>query len=523
MADKNKFWKRFGNFFCIQDGDKPKKAVTPAKESKAKNFNQANSLNHQSLSEKTALKTKTAPPNRSQIEAFLIDTSLQYPATENAEQVDLVIGFDLGTAWTKVVIQDTARRKAFAIPFKEYGSSNNPFLLPTKIGHSHGHLTLCKSNDPHQLCKDLKISLIENHDHTLKIVQDQEYKVTSSELNATFVALVLRYVRCFFMKNQAGIYKNNRLRWQLNLGIPVKNYDDTAIRDAFHQAALAGWWLSSQRGEIKIQSAKEAMQKIQDPDFMPGINRAFINVIPEVAAEVAGYAHSDLREEGLHLLIDIGATTLDVSTFVLDSNDGEDGYKFLTAEIGRFGAYELHWSRREAFKRFMATWVSKVDGIAETLEPIPESCNAYLPSATDIPNFDNDFIDKAAVPITRVVARTKRDRLPISPMWENGLPLFLCGGGSQAKFYSEKLVYKVSNSLNNIIWNGFRAKEIPKPANLEADGLRSHEYHRLAVAYGLSFQYEDIGNIVPPSDIGNIPRQCPRSWYEDRFISKDMV
>lgn len=198
MADKNKFWKRFGNFFCVEDGDTPKKASPPAKESKTKNLNQANSLNHQTLSEKTVLKTKTAPPNRGQIEAFLIDTSLQYPATENAEQVDLVVGFDLGTAWTKVVIQDTARRKAIAIPFKEYGSSNNPFLLPTKIGHSHGHLTLCKSNDPHQLCKDLKISLIENHDHTLKIAQDKEYKVTSSELNATFVALVLRYVRCFF-------------------------------------------------------------------------------------------------------------------------------------------------------------------------------------------------------------------------------------------------------------------------------------------------------------------------------------
>lgn len=358
----------------------------------------------------------------------------------------------------------------------------------------------------------------------MKIGPDNTKTVTSCELAAIFIALVLRYSRHLFMETQADIDRKNKLSWWLNLGIPVKNYDDIVIKDAFHHATLAGWWLSEQAGEITLSSATEALQKIQNPDFQPGIHRDNIKVVPEVAAEVAGYAYSDSREEGLHLLIDIGATTLDVSTFILDQEGGENRYKFLSAEIGRFGAFELHRARLEAFRHYLNDWMSKkAEGIAETMEPIPDSCNHYVPATSDIPTFDNEFISKAAAPITKVIATTKIKRDPNSPRWADGLPLFLCGGGSQAKFYSENLIYKVTNSLNNIIWNGFRAKEIPKPENLEAEGLRSQEYHRLAVAYGLSFQYDNIGEIVPQSDIDDIPPDRPRKWYEDRFISKDMV
>lgn len=93
-----------------------------------------------------------------------------------------------------------------------------------------------------------------------------------------------------------------------------------------------------------------------------------------------------------------------------------------------------------------------------------------------------------------------------------------------AKFYSDKLINHVKSTMNkSIIWNGFRIKEIPKPDNLEAEELRSHEYHRLAVAYGLSFQFDDIGIIVPPSEIDDVPPDRSNKNYIDKFISKDQV
>lgn len=387
-----------------------------------------------------------------------------------------------------------------------------------------GATPLCKNDDIKTICTDLKLSLIERPYQQIVSRSGKELPLTYCELAAIFIGLVLRYIRNMFLDKQSQIYKNNYLRWQLNVGIPVKNYDAEEIKEVFYKATLAGWCLSEKRGVISLQSSREAFSKIYSKDFQPGIQRDFINVVPEVAAEVAGYAYSDLREEGLHLLVDIGATTLDVSTFLLNTKAGDNRYGFLSADIGRYGAFELHKARIESFNIFMNDWLTKARGISETLEPIPESCDHLIPKRTDILNLDTSFIEQAAVPITRVIAKTKKDRYPKAEEWSTGLPLFICGGGRMAKFYSDKLINHVKSTMNkSIIWNGFRIKEIPKPDNLEAEELRSHEYHRLAVAYGLSFQFDDIGIIVPPSEIDDVPPDRSNKNYIDKFISKDQV
>ena len=51
------------------------------------------------------------------------------------------------------------------------------------------------------------------------------------------------------------------------------------------------------------------------------------------------------RHPGLHAVIDIGASTLDVCGIELLAKDGEDAYELLTADVRDFGFLELH-SRR---------------------------------------------------------------------------------------------------------------------------------------------------------------------------------
>ena len=69
-----------------------------------------------------------------------------------------------------------------------------------------------------------------------------------------------------------------------------------------------------------------------------------VDVVPEIAAEVVGYARSKHRREGLHVMVDVGASTIDICGFVLHAADGEDGdqYHLLTALVKRLGLHELH-------------------------------------------------------------------------------------------------------------------------------------------------------------------------------------
>ena len=62
--------------------------------------------------------------------------------------------------------------------------------------------------------------------------------------------------------------------------------------------------------------------------------------------------------------------------------------------------------------------------------------------------------------------------------------------------------------------NGLRVWTLSKPDNLENPDVDSDTFKRLAVAYGLSFDSFDIGDIEPPSRIPDIPPLPNRDWRD---------
>lgn len=122
-----------------------------------------------------------------------------------------------------------------------------------------------------------------------------------------------------------------------------------------------------------------------------------------------------------------------------------------------------------------------------------------------------------------LVRHTKQSRDPNSAAWASGLPVFICGGGSRHPIYRDlikSLGSKIAESLTNV--NKFSVKEIPKPQQLDAPELPLNEYDRLAVAYGLSFTSDEIGKVVPESEVSDIHKDKKANIFEERFVSKDM-
>jgi len=88
--------------------------------------------------------------------------------------------------------------------------------------------------------------------------------------------------------------------------------------------------------------------------------------------EVVGYAHSPLRINGLHMLVDVGATTLDTATFLIGSHEGDDAFTLLATKVERYGTMELHKHRVHALKNSMQECLSRMSNIDPTL-PLPDS------------------------------------------------------------------------------------------------------------------------------------------------------
>jgi hypothetical protein len=154
-----------------------------------------------------------------------------------------------------------------------------------------------------------------------------------------------------------------------------------------------------------------------------------------------------------------------------------------------------------------------------------ETLADYHPSCScDPPDVDAEFSRKATRVIMSHLMDLRKRRDPLSERWSTGLPVFLCGGGSEMKLF-RKAVKDADRRLRSVTTaRGLLVRPLPRPEQLVNDDVERLLFHRLSVAYGLSFNAPDIGRISAPHETPDVPpppRQRPRP--EERFISKEQV
>jgi hypothetical protein len=348
------------------------------------------------------------------------------------------------------------------------------------------------------------------------------------------MALVIRFARYWFLKHTAAIYKKTLIHWHINLGIPSKNYDDQRRRSTFQTIAMTAWRVSRIDEKITIAEVEKRLGeavthlatggKDIDPDDYESLwlHPDFVNTHPEVIMEVVGYARSSLRTNGLHLIVDVGATTLDSATFIIHSQDNEEVVPLLETKVERYGTMMLHNRRIQTLTKCLQSSLQQVNSIDQTT-PLPDSAHYEIHvGQKELSENDALFFRECSSKIGEVIRETKNRRDPNSSVWETGLPIFICGGGGRLQLY-RKMLKKLGSSLDGSTdIKGFVIKEIPKPDQLEAPDLSHQEYDRLAVAHGLSYTSLEIGEIIPESKVSDIHKEDKTHNIEDRFVSKDI-
>ena len=244
------------------------------------------------------------PPvvRRHGISAKLPSDLLQFSRQPEGTITDVVVGFDFGTSSVKVAMQTpyALGGRTAIIDFGTLGHGSCSYLLPASVYRSDAdRWTLCQPRGPAEHRCHLKLPLLG------EIRDGQRTDEDSMAWAVAFMALALREARGVFLETQKDSYGGIPLRWAMNLGIPSAGYDDEVIRSRFLEAAKAAWrasLLCEVSGNTVANATAEAKASASDD--------MAIAVVPEVAAEMVGYARSRYRRAGLHLVIDIGASTL---------------------------------------------------------------------------------------------------------------------------------------------------------------------------------------------------------------------
>lgn len=397
------------------------------------------------------------------------------------------MGVDLGTASTRIVIRTPFRGggRAMAVSFGDLAHRSSPFLLPTKLYESASGALSLSAKRGATCHSDVKVAVMGESADPVAVARA-----------AAYLALAIRIARDAFTASDRSLTTHHDLRWQVNIGVPSAGYDDRAVRDRFRSVASAGW-LFSEHEPAYVSSRLDALL---GSNLDPGIQ---VEAIPEVAAQAVGYARSPYRDPGLHVLVDVGATTLDVCGFMLNETGGEDNYSLLTASVSPLGVVELHRTR-----------AAQLGFESELDDPIAEIPDRPSPG-------DGEFRDRCVAKIMQCLMYLKRHRDPNSSRWHESLPVFLCGGGSYVPLYREALEEADKRLRSSTNAKGLLVRSLPVPASISSMGIKEDFFHRLSVAYGLSFDRFNFGEIQSPKEIENVPPPSHRA--PKPFVGKEHV
>ena len=426
--------------------------------------------------------------------------------------ISLHVGLDFGTANTKVVIQETSRQIAWAVPFNE--EVEKQYLLASDVYLEESIYKLeGRAEDLHS---NLKAPLI---------LGELESKETPHLI--AFIALVIRYCRSWFLEKHAKNYPFAKFEWFYKLGIPsaIFNQKNQAINKHFENILCKSLLAANLKSNEITASGINSLLGTNTPET----TSRYCKVMPEIQAQLVGYVESDAYDpqKRRFIIVDIGGGTADtVVVNLTDNEDGNKNYNCMSSVVEPLGIEMLHAHRLNWIEKSLPP--NKVknpeleDQIIEatlysSLQRYPDSVNEYLDEAIFPDKFSIDILFREAIKdqlIDQPIGEARKlDPLTFTDR-NQPLQFFFCGGGSY-----HRLLENIRNStLHRMI-----RKDLPRPDNFNAPGLGRSEFHRLSVAFGLSCDWH--GEFIPPEKIKRInPDDLVRAHrIEDIYIGPEQV
>jgi hypothetical protein len=406
--------------------------------------------------------------------------------------VDLVLGIDLGTSCTKVVIGDPGWKDRYlAVPFGEK-KDITAWLFPTRFdGESN-----------------LKMRLMDEPDSAANV-----YRL------ACYLADVIRRSQDWFKENGPADYRRRSAEWRVNLGFPEKSIAPSQLATAYSRVGALAMQLAASSGDItQVRAANLARS---GRNLAETVTSGRLQIYPEIAAQLAGYVNSPYRKQGSLLLVDVGAGTLDISTMILHGSAVEDVVSFHVCDVAPLGALRLHQARANAvealaegaLKHTLEYYQDGTRPLPETISEMVKRSSPELREAfsTATTGFSSEVVGAVLRCLVRFRKRQKEVHANANfDPWGPRLRFFLTGGGSRSSFYRDCLAHgELEQQLAPFTrWDrekherrrnqeGLLLEPMPLPDKLSAfPKTLAGDFDRISVAFGLAFGGENLMRIT---------------------------
>lgn len=386
-----------------------------------------------------------------------------------------IIGFDFGTSSLKVAYRQpyVADDPVAVLPVpKELRSANHPGLWQSVVWFHPQKKTFSLYPEVGAIALDgFKTGLIAGNGWK---AMPQSAKVTRAEAATAFLTLQFAYIVGAYSIEQPLHPVGGEHFALINIGIPVAVRDDKRAFAEFSRLVSAAYALAPDAGSLHLDRLKQELASA--PIKLP----EFLQLVPELTAAIAGYAADPMVQLGAHILVDVGASTLDIVAFNLQA---QLRAAVFTAGVDLFGAGALQ--------------IARAGGIN-----------------------DSDFARACSHLFDEVYGKAKADNRAPSlfkpgPLGRGDKPvqLVITGGGCDTDIHTRFINFLPQENVLGAI--PFK-RPAPPPKILKEPGDQS----RLLLAYGLTRDITELHELRLPSEIEDI-KPIPVQAFT--MIDKDMV
>lgn len=406
-------------------------------------------------------------------EAFSRDIVLDIAEPDNEGEL-AVIGLDFGTAFTKAVVRFSGRDYAVAWDHVARLDGRDKYLMPTCFSENEsGRVVLgAKTSGGWKTHQGIKMAL-------LRMTNADFPDPAAVDTAILFVAQAMRYVQRWTRENAARA-SSTRIRWRLHLGLPSAAAEGP-LQSLFLSIGSVGYRMAIASGPLRRSSIAEyRVESIPQ-----------VTVLPELQAQLNVYHRSKQRQNDLHVLVDVGAGTLDCAFFLDHKTDAHgDVIAVMGCRVERLGSHYL-----------LAAMAGIAGEKCEWSDGDSSLDNAAISARTGDGQADIGFRrGKYRSRFEKAFEESYREaygRYRIGPvnLKEQPLRVFMCGGGSRIEWIWEIVEKNLQQQfVKHGRVSGFRPTELPRPdaGSFVYDGTA---YDRMSVAHGLCESKINLGSI----------------------------
>jgi predicted nucleic acid-binding Zn-ribbon protein len=464
---------------------------------------------------------------RQEIEHIVNKATNRVPEDNQGNQLELLdlnLGIDFGTSFTKVCFRDIARERSEVVTFSSKETELSEALLPTKVGILPdgtllAGLTRSEWDRLEQYLQasvefikmrlaDLDLSQ-ESEEWRLEHLPELDQPEIVENLCAYYLSRVIIRAQSWIRSNKSELVLNQKIQWSANVGVPVEYCDSPAI--ARFEKVLSLAWLLSNEPQTELFTLESLGKYLEQLRSHIDRNPIDCHAIPEISAAVWSFLNSREADEGFYTFFDVGDGTLDGVSFRYWRYDGEPKVDFYSGFVKPLGVSAI------------------VKPLAQELQKPELEVKRFIFNSpeSDVTSVNSTKSRKSIQQLVgRVVMEGYQKHGTHRPVFkdivvQNGLSIFISGGGGNTHFYQQAIVSTHSDFQHQRAGiPSYKPRIIPTPKDLSLNGLNLEVFHRFAVAYGLSIPEWEAAEVRLPSvmvnaDLEDLPQPQRRVRYED--------